>query len=344
MATFLAYHKDYEKHRQPPNHPERPERLTETIEYFKKTGLLNQLEILTPKKCAEKDLLRVHTREHVKSVLEASRKETSFDEDTHACKKTYDTALLAAGGLITAGKKVMENKGNAFALVRPPGHHATRDRAMGFCYFNNPAVLIRHLQEAYGLNRVFLLDWDAHAFNGTCEVFYCDPSVLDVSIHQDPRTLYPHTGFINEMGAGVGEGYTVNIPVPAGTGNADYAYILEEFVLPLAEMYKPEFVVVSAGQDSHRDDPLSGLCLTEEGYGFMTDAMLKLACKACDGRILFELEGGYNLESLKKSNHTIVSTLLGNKSMDAPPEGLVRESTLSVVTSLKRLFSPYWRT
>ena len=225
---------------------------------------------------------------------------------------------------------------NAFALVRPPGHHASRNAAGGFCYFNNAAIIIRGLQAKYGLKKVFLFDWDAHAGNGTMDIFYDDPSVLNVSIHQDPRTFYPGTGFVEQTGIRRGAGYTVNIPVPAGTGDTDYVHILKDFVAPLMRRYRPEFVVVCAGQDSHEDDAMSALSLTENGYAEMTRLILVEAKKMCGGRMIVVLEGGYELGSFVRSNYAIASTLLGtSKGYDI--RGEVRESTNLVLNSLRDL-------
>lgn len=312
--TAIIYHENYLKHFSGESHPERRERLIETMNFLREMGILSKTWLVTPEPADEKEILLAHTREHlnfIRSICENGG--GPIDMDTYAQPNTYEIAKLSAGGAICAGRLVMENKArNSFALIRPPGHHATRDRAMGFCYFNNVAIMIRYLQKRFNLKRIFLLDWDAHAFNGTMDIFYSDNSVLDISIHQDPRSFYPGTGFIDQIGIGEGEGYTVNIPVPSGTGNSDYLYIMKKFIIPLAITFKPEIIVISAGQDSHRDDFISGLCLTEKGYHEMTRLLNELSKDICNGRLVIELEGGYNLNALARSNYAIIKALLSD--------------------------------
>lgn len=342
-TTSLIYHEDYLKHDAGFGHPERKERLTSTMNFLKEKGILDKLKIIKPEPATEKDLLRVHTKQHVEFIKNLSESGGGYiDGDTIASSNTYEIAKLAAGGVISAGKAVMSGKSNnSFALIRPPGHHATRNRAMGFCYFNNVAVMIRFLQEKFNLKKIFLLDWDAHAANGTMDIFYDDPSVLNVSIHQDPRTFYPGTGFMDQIGRGNGEGYTINIPVPAGTGDLDYVFLLKNFVIPILENYNPELIVLSAGQDSHRNEPISGLELTEEGYGEMTRLMLDCADRFCNGRIVAELEGGYNLESLAVSNYKIISALLRTKE-NFQIKGEVKKSTMETLNSLEATFRKHF--
>jgi len=343
MSTALIYHKDYLNHKYPYNHPERSERLSYTMDFLKKTGILEKVDLLTPDPATEEDLLRVHTPEHVGYIKDLCEKGGgSVDLDTYASPDTYNLAKLAAGGVMLAGDYAVGKEGNSFALVRPPGHHAYKNKAGGFCYFNNVAVMIKYVMEKYPLNRVFLLDWDAHAFNGTADIFYSTPGVLNVSIHQDPRSFYPGTGFMRQIGEGAGRGYTVNIPVPSGTKDADYMHILNEFVIPLAYGYKPDLIVISTGQDSHRDDLISGLQLTEEGYGAMTSVLKKAAEELCGKRLVVELEGGYNLEALARSNYEILSALLGISGFKMDFGG-IRDSTYKITEELRDTFSSYHR-
>ncbi len=334
--TGLVYHKDYLLHDAGKHHPERPERLTETMDYFEKTGLLEKLVLLKPEPCSTEDVLRVHSGTVLNTVKNLSSSGGGYiDADTYCSPHTYDVARLAAGGCILAGKAVMEKEvDNAFALVRPPGHHATRDKSMGFCFFNNTAIMIRHLQKFCGVRKAFICDWDAHAGNGTMDIFYEDPSVLNVSIHQDPGSFYPGTGFVEQYGRGIGAGYTINIPVPEGTGDADYIHILKEYVLPLAEKYGPDLMVIGAGQDSHAAEGISGLCLTEKGYAEMTRLLVETAGRVCSGRVVAVLEGGYELSSFARSNHAIASGLLGIASHQEI-DGEVLESTDLVLSLLR---------
>jgi len=329
------------KHEQPGTHPERMERLTATINLFKEKDIFKRADLLTPEPASRQDLLRVHAEEHVDSIKDLSfLGRVMITPDTAVNEGTYEIAKLAASGVMLAGDCVASGKyKNSYALVRPPGHHATRDNAMGFCYFNNVAVMVRYLQHKHNLNKILILDWDAHAANGTMDIFYEDRSVLNISIHQDPHTFYPGTGFIEQAGEGEGEGYTVNIPVSECTNDADYVYILEKFVIPLAESFKPELIVISSGLDSHRDDYMSELCLTEAGYGAMTTMMIAAAEKLCKGKLVMELEGGYNLKSLSQSNLEIVYSLLGVS--HAKVAGKPKERTVELVNKLKNKFSEY---
>lgn len=188
---------------------------------------------------------------------------------------------------------------NGFTLVRPPGHHALRDRGMGFCLFNTAAIGARYLQKAHGAKRVAVVDWDVHHGNGSQDAFYDDPSVLFLSTHQYP--YYPGTGAVDEVGSGAGEGYTVNVPLPAGCGDDEYLAVFREVVAPVIERYAPDWLLVSAGFDSHRADPLGAMNVTERGFGVMADALLELARKHAGGRAAFLLEGGYDLPALRNS-------------------------------------------
>ncbi len=338
MATGLVYHPDYVNHIPFRGNPEVPERISGTYSYFRETGLLDQLTLLNPEPASSDDILRVHTPEHADYIHTLS--ETGYDENTvlntdvYVSPRTCDTAYLAAGGLIKALESVWTGKvGNCFALVRPPGHHAQRGLPAGFCYFNNAAVAIEHMREVHGVKRVAVFDWDAHAGHGTMEVFYTDPDVLTVSVHQDPRTFYPGTGFVEQVGDGWGTGCCVNIPVPAGTGDPDYIHILDDFVLDYIREFGPELLVVAAGQDSHATDTISGLRLTDDGYAEMTAKLMGLADGVCDGKLVLELEGGYNLQTLPQTHHRIVSTLLGGEAPAA--EGEVLDSTKAVLEEVR---------
>ncbi|OYT52797.1 MAG: histone deacetylase [Candidatus Altiarchaeales archaeon ex4484_2] len=340
--TALVYSKRYMMHDAGKSHPESPGRLTETVRYLQGTGLMDRLRVVEPKTASIDDLARVHSIEHIERIRDCS--ETGgcrINADTYISEHTFETALLAAGGVLTAGDLVVNKSfDNAFAMVRPPGHHARYDKAAGFCYFNNVAIAVRFLQHKYNLERIMIFDWDTHAADGTMSIFWNDPSVLNISIHQDPNTLYPGTGFMEQVGEGEGEGYTVNIPVAAGSQDQDYRYIIENFVKPLARSYKPQVIIISAGMDSHKKDLISQIALTEKGYSEMTRAFMELADGLCDGRIFLELEGGYNLKALGKSSFEILKSLLGE------PGGYVIDGALvphnkELVDALREKFSSY---
>jgi acetoin utilization deacetylase AcuC-like enzyme len=339
--TALVYHGDYLLHDAGETHIERPERLTATIDFFRKKGALKKALMLEPIPCTEEDILRVHTKEHLEHIKNLSVSGGGYlDDDTYCSPRTYEISRLAAGGCIRGARAVMDKEvDNAFALIRPPGHHASRNKAAGFCFFNNTAITARYLQEVYGLKRILIFDWDAHAGNGTMDIFYDDPSVLNMSIHQDPRNFYPRTGHMEQMGRFYGEGFTVNIPVPAGTQDADYVHILKEFALPAMRAYKPEFVIIAAGQDSHENDSISGISLTENGFGEMTRLIVEQSQKVCEGRVIAVLEGGYELASFARSNYAILCALLGiNEKYEI--KGEVKESTDEALSALRERFLP----
>jgi len=341
FRTALVYHRDYILHDSGEAYPERPERLTATMEYLQKKEVLDKVIMLEPAHCTEEDILRVHTKEHLENIKTLSSSGGGYaDDDTYCSPRTYDVARLAAGGCIKAAQTVMDKEAdNAFALIRPPGHHASRNKAAGFCFFNNAAITARYLQKVCGLKRILTFDWDAHAGNGTMDIFYDDPSVLNISIHQDPRNFYPGTGLMEQIGRFKGVGYTVNIPVPAGTQDADYIHILKEFVLPAMRSYKPEFIIIAAGQDSHVDDRISGISLTEKGFGEMTSLIVEEAQNVCRGRVLAELEGGYELASFARSNYAILCALLGTNT-GYEIKGEVKESTDLILSALQERFLP----
>ena len=244
------------------------------------------------------DLAANHTPEYIERVAETAGKQFDvLDPDTHTSPRSYEAAVLAAGAVITGLKLVAAGQAdNAAALVRPPGHHAEADRAKGFCLFNNIAVGARYGLQHLGMERIFILDWDLHHGNGTQHSFYDTDRVLYCSTHQYP--LYPGTGSLKEVGAGKGAGYTLNVPLPGGQGDQDFARIMDELVAPVARQYRPDCIMVSAGYDTHVLDPLGGMAVTTAGFAYMTKIMVDLAAELCDGRLVLALEGGYNLQAL----------------------------------------------
>ncbi len=300
--TAFVYHEDYLKHKTGFMHPEHEGRLIAIIEHLKKTDLWEKLVPIQPEPIELKWILKVHTPDHLKFVKEMCEKGVAvLDQgDTHVCEDSYRVALLAAGGVTVGIDAVMDGRArNAFCAVRPPGHHAESSRAMGFCLFNNVAVGARYAQKRYGLKRVAIVDWDVHHGNGTQEIFYEDPSVLYVSTHQYP--YYPGTGGKNEVGEGEGKGFTLNIPLKAGTGDEEYLVLFDGLVLPALNEFRPEFIFISAGFDAHKDDPLAGILLTEETYAKITSAVKRLAEESSNGRVVSVLEGGYDLRALPRS-------------------------------------------
>ena len=240
-----------------------------------------------------------------------------LDADTVMSPASFQTALYAAGGVVKASKLVMGREiDNAFALVRPPGHHARQRNAMGFCLFNNIAIAAKHLMKEYQLERIIIVDFDVHHGNGTQETFYSDPGVLYFSTHQFP--FYPGTGGIEDTGVGEGKGANVNVPLPAGCGDEEYLTVFQDVLVPLARRYNPQFVLVSAGYDAHWKDPLSMMQVTVTGFARMAGILNELAAELCQGRLVFTLEGGYNTEALAYSVKATLEALPGKLEIDDP--------------------------
>jgi acetoin utilization deacetylase AcuC-like enzyme len=289
----------FAEHLPPPGHPERVERIEVmqvVVSEFRKRGGT----VLEPRPATEAELLRVHDADYVTMIKETAGRATALDPDTFTSPHTYETALLAAGAVVGAVEHVLEaaDGRRALAVVRPPGHHAERNRAMGFCFFNSVAVAAAHARSR-GLARVAIVDYDVHHGNGTQWAFYADPAVLFVSSHQYP--FYPGTGAAHDVGAGPGLGFTVNLPVAAGGTDQDFARVYSAIALPVLRQFKPQLILLSAGFDAHMDDPLGGMRLTTACFARLTAAIALVADECCEGRLVAVTEGGYNLKALADS-------------------------------------------
>ncbi|HMS08422.1 MAG TPA: histone deacetylase [Pyrinomonadaceae bacterium] len=300
MTTAIVHHPIYEKHDTGPGHPEMPERYRVVVDALKADDRLwNSLKEITPEKASQGVVQAAHTKEHFKRVEGAFANGLDrLDADTTISMQSFDASLFAAGGAIAAVDSVMQGESrNAFVAVRPPGHHATAERAMGFCIFNNVAVAARYAQNRYKeIDRVAVVDWDVHHGNGTQGIFYTDPTVFFFSIHQYP--WYPGTGARGETGHGKGLGSTLNVPVKAFTKAKDQLSAFDAAIGEIASKTKPDMIFLSAGFDAHRTDPLGQLQLEDADYVAMTRTMMQWADEACGGRLVSCLEGGYNLETL----------------------------------------------
>lgn len=310
LPTGLVVDPGFLAHDTGPTHPESPRRLEAITRGLNESDLNNRLTRLPAPLADRKWLETVHTSRHVDRLERASPDQghVYLDADTPVSPGSYRAALQAVGGTLAAIDAVMDGRvANAFCAVRPPGHHAEPSRAMGFCLFNNVAVGARYVQQRYGLARVLVLDWDVHHGNGTQAAFYDDPSVLYVSLHQYP--WYPGTGSAEEVGTGPGEGYTLNLPMAAGRGDDEYLKAFDLRIGPVVRDFAPDFVLISAGFDAHRDDPLAMMAVTEVGYRGMTEAVNTWAAATAHGRVVSCLEGGYNLTALAHSVETHVRAL-----------------------------------
>ena len=310
--TGLVYHSDFLLHDPGPNHPERPARLQAMMTHLKRRGLLDSLLLLDAELASEQWITRVHTPTYLHQLQAAVRQApTALDADTRVSRQSYDVARRAVGGVLAAVDAVMAGRTtNAFAALRPPGHHALADRAMGFCLLNHVAIATRYVQDRHGVERVLIVDWDVHHGNATQEAFYRDPSVLFFSTHQFP--YYPGTGAAHEVGEGAGHGTTINVPLAAGSGDAAIVRAFRERLLPAATAFRPQFVLISAGFDAHRSDPLAQLQVTEAGYATLTRIVKTIADQHADGRLVSVLEGGYHLDGLARSVEAHLRVLVGN--------------------------------
>ncbi len=303
--TQIYYHPLSLEHHTGYGHPERAERIVAILNRLESIDL-EGVDWITPRPASVKSIAANHDIDYIKMVERmASRGGGQLDADTALSSQSYRAALTSAGACIQAVDAVLSGEArNAFSINRPPGHHALRSMAMGFCLFNNIAIAARHAREAHDLKRVFIFDWDVHHGNGTQDSFYDDPSVFFCSIHQSP--LYPGTGSALETGGGPGEGYTLNLPVSAGTRGPVYQRLLREKVIPAMEAFNPELLMISAGFDAHERDPLAGVLLTDEDFATMSRQALEAADQLCGGKVVAVLEGGYDLEGLSGGSEQLV--------------------------------------
>lgn len=309
--TGLVYDEIFLRHRTTPGHPERPERLLAIEEALKSAGLWEKLKLLPVQPAPREVVELVHDPAYVDRVAAVARRGGGYVDspDTPISEESFDVALAAVGGVIAAVDAIVGGQvRNAFAAIRPPGHHAMPDRAMGFCLFNNIAIAARYLQKTHGLERILIVDWDVHHGNGTQAIFYDDPTVLFFSVHQYP--FYPGTGSRQERGWGDGLGLTINAPVPAGTDEATWLRTFQEMLEPAVEHFRPEFVLISAGFDAHEMDLLGRLGVTTGGYGKVTKLIKSIAESYASGRLLSVLEGGYHLGALGASVAAHVTALM----------------------------------
>ncbi len=300
MATGIVYSPRFLKHMTGFDHPERPRRLSYTMEKLAEWNVLDKLRLVEPVPTELMWVQEVHTGHHIEHLRAmAAKAPIALDMDTVICEDSFEIALLAVGGILQACDLVVERRlANAFCMVRPPGHHAERDRAMGFCLLSNVAIAARYLCLRHQFERVMIVDWDVHHGNGTQSIFYEDPKVFYFSMHQHP--FYPGTGLPNQQGKGEGVGTTLNVPMAPGNGDTEWLAGFKSHWLPAAMEFQPEMILISAGFDAHWEDPLAQQRVTDDGFVEMTRLLVEFAARHCEGRIVSVLEGGYDIGSLSR--------------------------------------------
>lgn len=335
--TLLLTDPLFLRHETGRGHPESPARLQTILGVLARAPVAGTL-MASPRSATNEEVAAVHTAELRDYLHRIAGHSAQVDPDTQVSPDSIDAAWLAAGAGVQAVEAVWRGEArNAFALVRPPGHHAEPGRAMGFCLLNNVAIAAEAARRQ-GAERVLILDWDVHHGNGTQAAFWERRDVLYQSVHQFP--YYPGTGAPREVGAGAGEGYTVNIGLPGGCNDADYAMLFHEVFLPVAQAYRPDIILVSAGFDPHRADPIGGMAVTERGFAAMCSAMRSLAESVCGGRLVLLLEGGYSLEGLSQSVHACVEVLAGRQ--DEFPTGPTSPEAAAALAQSRERLRPYW--
>jgi len=338
MGTLLLSEDAMLAHDQGRGHPESPARLQAILQRLRARPVAGT-RWQTPQPATRAQIGRVHAPAYVDFVDQVRGQTVHIDEDVAMAPGSTDASYLAAGAAIEAVTAVMQGAAdNAFALVRPPGHHAEVDRAMGFCVFANVAIAAEHARQVLGAQRVLVVDWDVHHGNGTQHVFEARDDVLVFSAHQWPH--YPGTGGHHEQGRGAGTGYTINAPLPAGLGDGDYASIFREVLRPVAESFRPDLVLVSAGFDAHRDDPLGGMAVTAEGFAGLCGVVREIAGLSAGGKLVLVLEGGYDLGGLADSVYACVEVLAGATPPVAAAASAAGEAALRQTLATQRR---HWR-
>ncbi len=340
MRTGVVFDRRYADHVMGPAHIESPRRI-EVLNRMLEERPPVEFPRIAPRPAEESEIAWVHDPGYIGLVkATAGHDLTPLDPDTSAGPKTFETALLAAGGFLELLDAVMSGRvENGFALVRPPGHHAEAARAMGFCIFNNVAIAAEYLIRRHGLSRILIVDWDVHHGNGSQHAFYRRSDVLYFSTHRWP--FYPGTGAASELGLGPGAGFNLNVPLLPGKAEDDFVYILEKILAPVAAQFRPEFILVSAGYDIGVGDPLGGMSVSRAGFGTMADSLLRMAAASCRGRLAYVLEGGYSLPMLRDGvEETLVRLAAGAPAAVPLPD--LQEATRVELAPTLRLFRDHW--
>lgn len=342
MLTGIVTDPIYLEHLKDFGHVESPQRLEVLYEALNHS-LKDRVRIISPRPAGHDELAYIHSQDHIKRVAATAGKAcVSLDPDTQTSSLSYEAAIMAAGGLFVLIDALMNRTiDNGFALVRPPGHHAESNRAMGFCLFNNVALGAAYTRIKHGLDKILIIDWDLHHGNGTQHSFWDSDRVLYFSTHQYP--YYPGTGAVHEVGGKKAQGFTVNVPLSSGYLDEDFAQIFERVLLPIGRQFQPDLLLVSAGFDTYYQDPLGAMLVSPKGFARLTRLLLQLAAEVCQGRLLLSLEGGYHLEGLRLSVLAVIDELMGNSILgpeERQPDG---RPDLAVVDKVWSIQKNYWK-
>jgi len=349
--TIMTFHEKFRQYDLGEGHPFRGDRFVNAMTFFESQGLLSLSEIVLnePKPASREELLRIHTEDYVDLIFRLARESKPYDIETPVSPEILEAAMLIVGGAIRCGEAVFGREAKRAVSLGGGYHHAGRDYGGGFCLFNDIAILVEYLRANCGVKRFLILDYDVHFGNGTSDIYYRDPNVLYISLHQDPRTIYPGTGFAWQTGENAGEGYNVNVPLPPGTGDSTYFYALNEIFVPLAEEFKPEIIIANGGSDPHFADILGDLSLTVKGFFNISSLIRETADKVCSGKLVLIPGSGYNPKVLPLCWYALVAGVVGLEEINVkdpynPPEEppFCRKKVESTIDELKSLLKKKW--
>jgi acetoin utilization protein AcuC len=349
--TIMTFHEKFKQYDLGEGHPFRGDRFADAMKFFKNQGLfsLSQIALIAPQPASRESLLRVHDVGYVDLIFRLANENKPYDVETPVSPTILEAALLIAGGAIECGEAIFKGKAEHAISLGGGYHHAGRNYGGGFCLFNDIAILVEHLRTKYGVKRFLILDYDVHFGNGTSDIYYKDPTVLYISLHQDPRTIYPGTGFTWQIGEGAGEGYNVNVPLPPETGDSTYLHALREIFVPLAEEFKPEIIIANGGSDPHFADMLGNLSLTVNGFFNISSLIRTTADKVCDGKLVLIPGSGYNPQVLPPCWYALVAGVVGLKEINVkdpynPPQEppFCRKKVESTIEELRSLLKKKW--
>lgn len=352
LRIGIAFHEKYKQYDFGSGHPFRGDRFGNAMKLFEEQGLLRlpEVKVLKPRIATLNDVMQVHDKSYVDLILDSAKKGRAYDFDTPLSSSILEAALYIMGGALKIGDSLYGGEIDRGVSLGGGLHHAGGNFGGGFCIFNDVAILARHLQEQYDVKRVLILDYDVHAGNGTSDIFYSDSSVLFISVHQDPKTLFPGTGFVNQIGRGDGEGFNVNVPLPPGTSDATYFSALRQIFVPLSKEFKPDIILANGGSDPHFADILGSLALTVKGFFDLSRLIVDVAKEACGGKVVLLIGSGYNPTVLPSCWYALAAGVAGVEKLDVSDPSVppveppwCHERVKATVEELKRIFRKYWK-